>query len=42
MNADKLVSMNAAVAFAAHGTQARKTREILRAVNGGNCPTAGR
>ena len=42
MDADKLVSMNAAVAFAAHGTQAKKTREILRAVNGGACPTAGR
>ncbi len=42
MDADKLVSMKAAVAFAAHGTQARKTREILRAVNGGACPTAGR
>jgi hypothetical protein len=42
MNADKLVSMNAAVAFAAHGTQAKKTKEILRAVNGGACPTAGK
>ena len=42
MDADKLVQINAAVAFAAHGTQARKTREILRAVNGGACPTAGR
>jgi hypothetical protein len=42
MDADKLVSLKAAVAFAAHGTQARKTREILRAVNGGACPTAGK
>ena len=41
MNADKLVSQNAAVAFSAHGTHAKKTREILRAVNGGACPTAG-
>lgn len=42
MHADRLVATNSAVAFAAHGTQARKTREILRAVNGGHCPTAGR
>jgi hypothetical protein len=42
MNADRLVATNSAVAFAAHGTQARKTREILRAVNGGTCPTAGK
>jgi hypothetical protein len=42
MDADKLVSLNAAVAFAAHGTQAKKTREILRAVNGGTCPTVGK
>lgn len=42
MRADTLVANRSAVAFAAHGMQARKTREILRAVNGGHCPTAGR
>lgn len=42
MDADRLVSTRSAVAFAAHGVQARKTREILQAVNGGHCPTAGR
>jgi hypothetical protein len=42
MNADRLVSTRSSVAFAAHGTQARKTKEILRAVNGGACPTAGK
>lgn len=42
MDGDKLVQIGAGIAFAAHGTQAKKTREILRAVNGGACPTAGR
>lgn len=41
MQADKLHSMRAAVTFAAHGTGAKKTREILAALNSTPPPCAG-
>ena len=37
MNADRLHDMNAAITFAAHGTGAKKTREILAALNAPPC-----
>jgi hypothetical protein len=42
MDADKLVKLNAAIAFEAHGTGAKRTRDILAQLNGGSCPTAGK
>jgi hypothetical protein len=42
MDADKLVKLNAAIAFEAHGTGAKRTRNILEQLNGGSCPTAGK
>ena len=42
MDADKLVKLNAAIAFEAHGSGAKRTRAILAQLNGGACPTAGR